>query len=173
MRLSRRSALVTALAASTLAVFPVLTASADSTEALFVITRSKNTNELHYDAQVGKDGALNAKEPVLAYWVMKAEDGRRENMSWTERKMAYGFDVTPSGDGTYEMKLVAYKDRNLKIVKGNGRWRAETTINGKRAYLTKLYIATKEGGLMPTVLSVDLYGEDAMTGKPIQEHIKK
>jgi hypothetical protein len=171
---SRRTAILTAMAASALAFLPALTARADTTEALFVIERSKNANVVHYDAQVGKDGALNAKDPVVAYWIMKAEDGRREPLTWAEKQMAYGFDVQPLGEGgNYLMKLTAYKDRSLRLTKVNGRWRAKTTIAGKSAYLTKLYIATKEGGLTPTVLSVDLHGEDADTGKAIQEHIAK
>jgi hypothetical protein len=172
-RATRRFLLVAAAAAAAaLALLPALTARADGLTALFQIERSKNTNEIHYAAQVGKDGALDAKEPVAAFWVMKAEDGRREGLSFMERKMAYGFDITARG-AEWDLKLAAAPERAIKLLYVGGHWRAQTTLNGKSAYLKRIFIQTKEGGVMPTVVSVDLYGDDAATGKPIQEHVNK
>ena len=89
--------------------------------------------------------------------------------------MAYGFEVEdPAADGTREMKLVAWEDRKIQLTRTEeGNWRAETTIDGEKAYLTKLYIQTDEGGLTPTVKYVDLYGETVDGGNPIKEHIVK
>jgi hypothetical protein len=172
-RATRRFLLVAAAAAAAaLALLPALTARADGLTALFQIERSKNTNEIHYAAQVAKDGTLDAKDPVAAFWVMKAEDGRREGLSYMERKMAYGFDITPRG-AEWDLKLAAAPERAIKLMNVGGHWRAQTTLNGKPAYLKRIYINTKEGGVMPTVVSVDLYGDDAATGKPIQEHVNK
>lgn len=172
-RATRRFLLVAAAAAAAaLALLPALTARADGLTALFQIERSKNTNEIHYAAQVTKDGALDAKDPVAAFWVMKAEDGRREGLSYMERKMAYGFDITQRG-AEWDLKLAAAPERAIKLMNVGGHWRAQTTLNGKPAYLKRIYINTKEGGVMPTVVSVDLYGDDAATGKPIQEHVNK
>jgi hypothetical protein len=172
-RATRRFLLVAAAAAAAaLALLPALTARADGLTALFQIERSKNTNEIHYAAQVGKDGALDAKAPVAAFWVMKAEDGRREGLSFMERKMAYGFDISPRG-AERDLKLAAAPERAIKLMNVGGHWRAQTTLNGKPAYLKRIFIQTKEGGVMPTVVSVDLYGDDAATGKPIQEHVNK
>ena len=42
---------------------------------LFVIERSMNKNVVHYDAVVTPDGRLNPRQPIVAYWVMAAEDG--------------------------------------------------------------------------------------------------
>ena len=61
------------------------------THPLFIIERSKNTNVVHYDARLTADGKLDPEEPVIAYYVMLAEDGRRKELSWIEKKMAYGF----------------------------------------------------------------------------------
>jgi hypothetical protein len=159
-------------AAASLALVPALTARADGLTSLFLIERSKNANEIHYAAQVAKDGALNAKEPVAAFWVMKAEDGRREGLTFMERKMAYGFDIAARG-AEWDLKLAAAPDRAIKLTSVGGRWRALTTLNGKAAYLQRIFIQTKEGGVMPTVVSVDLYGEDVSSGKSVQEHVNK
>jgi uncharacterized protein DUF4833 len=171
-----RRLFLAALAA--LAVLPAFTAMGERTAqaeglvTLFQIERSKNTNEIHYAAQVGKDGTLNAKEPVSAFWVMKAEDGRREGLTFMERKMAYGVDVTARG-AEFDLKLAAAPERAIKLMNVGGRWRAQTLLNGKSAYLSRIFIQTKEGGMMPTVVSIDLYGEDAASGKTIQEHVNK
>jgi hypothetical protein len=173
MRASRRFFLVAA--AASLALLPALfaqPAQAEGLTTLFQIERSKNTNEIHYAAQVGKDGTLDAKEPVAAFWVMKAEDGRREGLTFMERKMAYGVDVAARG-AEWDVKLAAAPDRSIKLMNVGGRWRAQTLISGKSAYLKKIFITTKEGGVMPTVVSIDLYGEDAASGKAIQEHVNK
>ncbi len=58
-------------------------------------------------------------------------------------------------------------------VKSGGRWRVQTTIAGKQAFMDRLYVATDESGVFPKVRYVDVFGEDMATGKPIQEHITK
>ena len=65
------------------------------TSPLFIIERSKNANVVHYDARLTADGELDPKEPVIAYWVKLTKDGRREELSWIEKKKAYGFEIKP------------------------------------------------------------------------------
>ena len=156
-----------------LAFFLLRSSPGNSGPTLFIIQRNKNANEVHYDAQVGPDGAL-AADPVVAYWIMKAEDGRREDLTFLEGKMAYGFEVSkPGPGGEREMTLVAWEDRKIRLTKAGGRWRALTQIDGKDAYLTRLFIQSEEGGVTPKVLFVDLFGEDADGGKAVQEHVVK
>lgn len=146
----------------------------DSGPNLFVIQRSKNANEVHYDVQTGADGSLS-DEPVVAYWVLKAEGGGREDLSFFERKMAYGFEVLkPDARGERELKLVAWEDRTIILTRTeSGRWRARTTIDGKEAYLTRLYIKTDEGGITPTVIHVDIFGEEVDGGDEVTERVVK
>jgi hypothetical protein len=147
----------------------------DSGPTLFIIQRSTNANEVHYDVQTGADGAL-AEDPVVAYWVMKAKGGGREDLSFFERKLAYGFEVLPpDAGGEREMKLVAWEDRTIRLTqaKDGGKWRAGTKIDGKDAYLTRLFIESDEGGLTPTVLYVDLFGEEVDGGDPVTERVVK
>jgi hypothetical protein len=167
---SRRSfaALFVVLAVALL----TLSASAQSVEKLFFIQRSKNANEVHYDARVTKDGTLDPKNPVEGYWLNKAEDGSRSPITLLQR-IAYGFDVDANADGTWKMKLKAFSERPLTLTRVNNRWRAQTTIGGKQAYMTKLYVSTDESGVMPKVLYVDVFGEDMATGAALTEHIVK
>ena len=156
-----------------LALLTAFSASAQSVEKLFFIQRSKNANEVHYDARVTKEGTLDPKNPVDGYWLNKAEDGSRNGISLLQR-IAYGYDVSPvAANGTHTMKLKAFPDRPLTLLRVNGKWRAQVTIAGKQAYMTKLYVATDESGVMPTVLYVDVFGEEVGSGAALQEHIKK
>ncbi|MBI2923094.1 MAG: DUF4833 domain-containing protein [Planctomycetes bacterium] len=175
-RLVRRllvAAVPLVLAVLALAYLLLRSAPGDSGPTLFIIQRNKNANEVHYDVRVGPDGAL-AGDPVVAYWIMKTEGGRREELTFPERKWAYGFEVLPPGPGgEREMKLVAWEDRTIRLTKTGGRWRALTKIDGKDAYLTRLFIQSEEGGATPKVLWVDLFGEAVDGGKEVKEHVVK
>lgn len=171
--LPRRTFLI---ASFTLAASLSVPASADNVtyDKLFFIQRSKNANEVHYDARVQKDGTLDPKDPMVGYWINKAEDSSRSSIS-TLQKIAYGYDIEQTKDGkSWQLKLKAFKERQMWVVKAdNGKWRVRTTISGKDAYMTRLYVATDESGMMPKVLYVDVFGEEVAGGKAIQEHIVK
>src|SRR3954451_3952917 len=108
MNLRRPVPWIVSSAALAAALFTGLSAYAQVTaEKLFFIQRSKNANEVHYDARVNADGTLDAKNPVDGYWINKAEDGSRNPISLIQR-VAYGYDVEPTGNGTYALKLKAF-----------------------------------------------------------------
>lgn len=151
---------------------PALPAEAEASQKLFFIQRSKNTDEVHYDARLRADGSLDEKDPVDCYWINKGTDGGKRASITFFQKTAYGYDVEPTGKESWALKLKAFKDRPMWIVKAGGRYRVQTTIAGKNAYMSRLYVATDESGVMPKVLYVDVFGEDA-AGKPVQEHIVK
>ena len=102
------------------------------TSPLFIIERSKNANVLHYDARLTADGKLDPKGPVIAYWVMLAEDGRREKLKWIEKKKAYGFTIKPDPSvNGYKMTLAAAPQQQITVKKEKGAVRAEAVINGR------------------------------------------
>ncbi len=142
------------------------------TKPLFYIERSKNANIVRYEAQLNKDGTLNPKEPVVAYWVMSAEDGRREDLNLVERTKAYGFDIEPDGSGkSYLLTLAAYKKRGIRVYARGNNVKAEMVIDGKPAYLEKVFISSKENLVLPTVLYIELFGKDVSTGEKRHEKI--
>ncbi len=104
-----------------------------SYQALFIIERGTNSNVIHYDAKIGKDGVLDPKEPVVAYWVMLAEDGRRQRLSALEKGRAYGFTIRRDSSGqSYWMTLVSQKLRAIRIYQEDGKVRAVTFVGGAR-----------------------------------------
>ena len=153
-----------------LALLAVPAAARIKTSPLFFIERSKNANVVHYDAQITADGKLDPKEPVIAYWVLLAEDGRREKLSWIEKKEAYGFTIKPDPSvNGYKMTLVAAPEQQIIVKKEKGAVRAEAVIDGRPSVLEKMYINASEGVLGPKVQYIEVYGKDLQTGKERRE----
>jgi hypothetical protein len=60
---------------------------ARNTRPLFVIERNATKNVVQYEAQLTREGSLDPKEPVIAYWVMLSNGGHwgthlRETSLW-------------------------------------------------------------------------------------------
>ena len=142
------------------------------TQPLFIIERSKNANVVHYDARLTADGKLDPVQPVIAYFVMLAEDGRREELNWIEKKMAYGFDIKPDPSaGGYTMTMVAVPQQPITVRKEGSAVRAELVIDGRPAVIEKMYINASDGLSGPTVNYIELYGKDLQTGKKRYEKV--
>jgi hypothetical protein len=135
------------------------------TRHLFTIQRSKNANVVQYDVQLTPEGKLNRKEPIIAYWIMLAEDGREQKLLWVEKKMAYGFEAMFEAGGKFAiMDMVAPIGRKVKVYEKDGMYRAETRIDGGPAFVEKIYIKSIEDGILPRVEYVELCGKDIETG---------
>jgi predicted small lipoprotein YifL len=151
------------------------TAAQKKTQSLFIIERSKNANVVHYDARPTSDGKLDPKEPVIAYWVMRAEDGRREELSWMEKEKGYGFDIKPDPSvNGYNITLMAAPQQQITVKKAGDTIRAEMVIGGRQAVLEKIYINASDGLTGTKVHYVMLYGKDLKTGgKCLQKIVPK
>lgn len=143
------------------------------TRHIFKIERSKNANIVQYDVQLTPDGKLYAKEAVIAYWIRLAKDGQRKELTSTQVRWAYGFKTKYNADdniATLEMK--AGIGRKIKVYAVDGVYHGETKIDGKPAFIERIYITTVEGGMIPKVKSIRLYGKDISTGEERYEKIK-
>jgi hypothetical protein len=145
------------------------------TQPLFIIERSKNANVVHYDAQLTADGNLDPNKPVVAYWVMLAEDGHREDLNWIEKKKAYGFHVKPDPSVKgFQMTLVSVPQGKITVRKDGDAARADLPIAAHPAVLEKIYISATDGLFGPKVHYIELYGKDIKTGeKRYQKIVKK
>jgi hypothetical protein len=145
------------------------------TQSLFIIERSKNANVVHYDAQLTADGKLDSNEPVIVYWILLAEDGRREELNRIEKKKAYGFRIKPDPSVKgFQMTLVSIPQGQITVKKDGDAARAELVIDGHPAVLEKIYISATDGFFGPTVHYIELYGKDIKTGeKRYQKIVKK
>jgi len=132
---------------------------AQPAENLFTIARSTNANIVRYDIHRRPDGQLDHDHPVEAYWLMLTENGRREDLSWIEREMAYGFSATKVTSTGFSLRLVAFKKREIQVQILGASYRARVAISGKPAVLNRIFVRTEEnGGLVPRVRYVELQG---------------
>ncbi|MBE9546806.1 MAG: DUF4833 domain-containing protein [Proteobacteria bacterium] len=139
-------------------------------ENLFRIERSKNANVVQYDAQLTPEGKLKPEKPVIAYWIMNANGGEKEDLNWVEKKMAYGFSVEYDTKGDFWiMDLVADIQRKIKVYKANGRYRAEILIDGRPAFIGRIYIKSIEGGVRPKVKYMEFFGKGIKSGSNLYE----
>ena len=68
------------------------------------------------------------------------------------------------------MRLTAYKKRDIRVCRNNGRWIAQVDINGKPARLTEIQVKTKEGNPL-NVLYINLVGVTLKGGANVVEKI--
>ena len=135
-------------------------------QALFKIERNKNANIVQYDAQIGADGKLLKKEPVVAYWVRLAEKGQVEELSWVQKTFAYGFNVKHDlKNDTLELDMKADIGRPITVQRAGDGYRAAAQIDGSNAYIEKIFIHATGKGMSTTVNYIELHGDDAKTGE--------
>jgi hypothetical protein len=143
------------------------------TRHLFKIERSKNANIVQYDVQLTPDGKLYQKEPVIAYWIRAAEDGRERELTFFQRKWYYGFKTKYDVESNSAIvEMVACSAREIKVYELEGVYRGEVQINGQPAFLEKIFVTSIKGGLYRKVTSIELYGKDTKTGVDYYERIK-
>ncbi len=138
---------------------------------LFRIERSKNANIVVYDAQLRRDGELDAKKPVIAYWLKLAQDGARGKLSLMQKRFAYGFKAKFVDDDTLVLKMSADIDRDIVVDVVDGVSRAFVEIGGHRAVLDRIYVKSIETKMWPSVEFLELFGVDLETGEQRYERI--
>ncbi len=145
-----------------------------SANMLFYLQRSKNTNTVVYEMAKDVKGVVSTEDPVHPYWINYEEKGAKSDLSAFERRAVYGVDIEALKDrkDVYSMKLKAFDKRSITVVKDKlGNYVGEISINGKTANLKRIFIEAKEGLISPTVVHVDLFGTDPVTGASVFERI--
>ena len=140
---------------------------------LFIIEKSTNANVVHYDAVITPDGDLDSREPIIAYWVMAAEDGRREDLTSAERRKAFGFTIMRGRDAnSYHLRLAAQQQRDIYVSRKGNSVRATTLIAGRCGYLTKIHVKMHKLFGLPKVEFIELMGSDIATSESICERVR-
>ena len=147
----------------------------DSDIRLFYVQRSSNINTILYDANLGSDKKLDSKNPVHTYWIRYTEGGKKQELTGIQRALAYGLHTkaTAGEAGSYDGHFLAYRKRKF-VVKMNAKGQpvALFPINGKMQVLKRIFVKVDESGMMPSVISVELWGRDAITDKEVYEKFK-
>ncbi|HEY4194595.1 MAG TPA: DUF4833 domain-containing protein [Mucilaginibacter sp.] len=143
-------------------------------ESLFYVQRTSNTNTIMYDLNIGADGKINAEEPVKTYWIRYAEDGQKKDLSYIQRKFAYGLTSKPLNNGNYDIRFVSYKKFPLTLMKAaDGKYHIFAVIAQKQVIINRIFVKIEGGTFwLPNVTSVEVKGSDPITGREIVEHFK-
>jgi hypothetical protein len=140
---------------------------------LFYVQRSPNSNTVVYAARLDGNGAVRRDDPVEAFWRKFNIDGGKQPLNFIERMMAYGVRterVKPGAPVTFT--IAALPERKLTLeLDSNGRPQALIQIGGRTVKLVYVYLHVVEGGLMPSVPELDIFGTDLATGKAVHEHL--
>jgi hypothetical protein len=138
---------------------------------LFVIEHSTSANAVHYEAKL-KDGKLDPQQPVIAYWVMAAENGRHQDLNLIEKLKAYGFDIRPDSEpDAYRLTIVSDRKKEIHVFRMGNTVRAAVKIGGCDAYLEKIFIAQKKSWLVNLPDYAEMFGTDMSTGAPCHERV--
>jgi len=138
---------------------------------LFHLERSKNRNVVCYDVNV-TNGTLDAKNPVKVYWIRVEEGGIKKDLSYLQRKLAYGYKVIAHKNNESTVILNAYDKMPVKICKRKGRWIAAISINGKEVKISKLYVKSKPNNSL-RVEYVEIFGNYTSSGAHVSKRIVK
>ncbi len=141
---------------------------------LFYVQRTSNTNTIVYDLNFGSNGKLDAAEPVKPYWIRYAEKGQKEDLSYIQRKFAYGLTEKALNNGNYDIRFVSYKKFPLTLMKSaDGKYHIFALIAQKQILLNRIFVKIDGGSFwLPNVTYVEVKGTDQITGREIVERFK-
>jgi len=140
---------------------------------LFVITRSKNANVVYYDLRVGPQGIRAKVDPLDVYWRMYAQKGEREELTWAERQLAYGYELLSSVElNGFRARLTALPTRPIEVWRTDeAKFVASCSIAKQVGILRQVHVVTSERWTGAVVQYIDLFGIDVKTQEPLTERI--
>jgi len=145
----------------------------DEPNQLFYVQRSPNSNTVIYTAKLDAKGNLNSSAPVEAFWRKFNIDGSKQPLNFIERMTAYGVKLDRTKPGQpVTFSIAALPERKLSVsLDSEHRPQALIQIGNHRVKVAYVYLHVVEGGLMPSVPELDIFGTDIASGKAIHEHL--
>ena len=142
---------------------------------LFYMQRDPNTNTIICELNVKSDGEVDKSNPVNVYWLRYQENGQKEDLSYIQKKFAYGIQSKSIGNGEYELRFVSYKKFPLFLRKSevDNKYHVYATVNNKKMMLERIFVRIDGGTFwIPNVKYVELKGANPTNGIQMLERIK-
>lgn len=140
----------------------------DEPSQLFYVQRSPNANTVIYAAKLDAQGA---PQDVEAFWRKFNIDGSKQPLNFIERMMAYGVRVQ-NRKTPITFTIAALPERKLTLTQdAQHHPQALMQIGTHTVKVAYVYLQVVEGGLMPDVPSLDIFGTDIASGKAVHEHL--
>ena len=147
----------------------------DEPNQLFYVQRSPNSNTVIYAARLDGKGEIDRGNPVEGFWRKFNIDGSRQSLNMIERMMAYGVRADRAQPGKpVTFAIAALPDRKFTLtLDAQHKPQALTQVGSHTVKVAYIYLQVKEGGLLPDVPALDLFGTDIASGKAVHEHLVK
>lgn len=142
---------------------------------LFYLQRDPNVNTIICELNVDGKGQLNKKQPIDVYWIRYQDNNEKKELSYIQRKFAYGIESEAMGNDQYKLTFVSYKKFPLYLMKSeeDGKYHVYVTANQKKIKLERIFLRIEGGTFwVPNVKYVELKGTNPTTGAPLVERIK-
>jgi hypothetical protein len=141
---------------------------------LFYLQRTSNTNTIVYDLNLDNNRKPNNAEPIKAYWIRYAENGEKQDLSYIQRKFAYGLTSKALDNGNYDIRFVSYKKFPLTLMRSaEGKYHIFALIQQKQVMINRIFVKIEGGSFwFPNVVYVEIKGTDPITGREIVERFK-
>jgi hypothetical protein len=145
----------------------------DEPNQLFYVQRSPNANTVIYAAKLDAQGNFDSRGPVEAFWRKFNIDGSKQPLNFMERMMAYGVKVNARKAGEpITFTIASLPQRKLTLGwDAQHHPQATMTIGSRVVKLAYVYLHVVEGGLLPEVPELDIFGTDLASGKAVHEHL--
>lgn len=140
---------------------------------LFYLQRTHNKNTIVYELNK-KDGVLDVNEPVHVFWIRYEENAQRQELSYIQRKFAYGIKAKKIKENHYRLSLTSYDKFPMDLVKDMGNtYKVYANANGKRIQLHRIFIKITGGSMWsPDIEYFELKGTDSHSGDVVAERMK-
>ncbi|MBC8984165.1 DUF4833 domain-containing protein [Pedobacter sp. N36a] len=142
---------------------------------LFYLQRDPNTNTIIYELNLDAKGEVNKSEPILVYWLRYDDNGEKKDLSYIQRKFAYGIQTKELAKDQYEIRFVSHKKIPMYLMKSkeDQRFHVYVTVNNKKMELSKIFVRIEGGSFwLPNVKYVELTGINTAADTPVVERIK-
>lgn len=139
----------------------------------FYVQRTPNTNTIMYELNM-KNGELNEDNPIHVYWIRYTEGGGTKELSYIQRKFAYGVKTVKIADEKFKLLFAAYDKIPFYLMKSTaGIYHTYVELDGKMVVLKRLYIRIDPGGTFwaPNVKYVEFKGTEVASGKEVIKRI--
>lgn len=140
---------------------------------LFYLQRDPDRNTVVYKLN-SENGVLDNDDPITAFWIRYEEQGQRKELSFIQRKLAYGLHTKKLTGGVHEIRLVSYPTVPLYLSKSStdNQYHIYTKINQKQAILDRIFVRIDGGSvLFPNVKYVEISGKEVSTGKGLAQRL--
>lgn len=142
---------------------------------LFYLQRDPNTNTIIYELNLNAKAEVNRAEPILVYWLRYDDNDEKKDLSYIQRKFAYGIQTKEIAKDQWEIRFVSHKKIPMYLMqsKEDQKYHVYVTVNNKKIELSKIFVRIEGGSFwLPNVKYVELTGINTATGTPVVERIK-